>query len=191
MRSRPHGTVGSVQIGLVRFQPVVDAVRRVGWPLLVVAGLAQVAFCLAPWGASPNKAGASITGLGRVSVPGAGRADVAFLEAHTQRPAVTALVCGALIVMAALAGWWQRGHRWAPLSVAAAAALASVISTALVAADVTGSLLDHAVTAALGGDTTLRTGYGVVGALVIGGLALVGTLAALAGMCALGRRDHQ
>lgn len=179
MATTPHGTVGSVQTGVVRSRALPDAVRRVGWPLLVVAGLAQVAFCLGPWGASADKAGATITGLGRVSVPGADRVDVAFLEVHTQRPAVTALICGALVVFAGLYGWWQRRRRWIPLAVTVVAALASLIGTVPAVVDPTGSLLDRSVTAVLGGDTSLRLGYGSVVVLVLTVLTLAGTLGAL------------
>ena len=69
-----------------------DRVRALAWPLFAVSGLLIVGFSLVSWGDSDQGIDSKISGVGRVSVPGAQPEDVAFLEAHTQRPALVTIV---------------------------------------------------------------------------------------------------
>ncbi|MFW0796676.1 hypothetical protein AAFP30_22920 [Gordonia sp. CPCC 205515] len=157
---------------------------RVLWPATLVGGLLLVAFALVPWGTTDEGVRPAVTGLGRVSVPGARPEDVAFLEEHTERPALVTLALGAVIVVAAAIGWWRPTIlQWV---VVAVAALGTVIWTAIVLGDVAGHLFDSRVTEALGDDLpTMTPGYGVVGSLVVA-VVLIGMMG---GAVAVGRHS--
>ncbi|MGV9713871.1 hypothetical protein ACWDTI_24800 [Gordonia sp. NPDC003424] len=139
------------------------------WPATLVGGLLTVAFALVPWGTSDEGVRPSITGLGRVSVPGARPEDVAFLEAHTDRPGLVTLLVGTVVFVAAVGGWWRRAvFGWA-VGCVAVAALCAVVWTAIVLSNVAGHLFDDRVTEALGDDLpSMSPGYGLVGSLIVG-----------------------
>lgn len=152
---------------------------RFRWPATLVGGLLLVAFALVPWGASNQGVRPSITGLGRVSVPGARAEDVAFVEVHTQRPGLVTLLLGTVVFVAAAVAWWRAQlSRWAG-AVVAVAAVCAVVWTAVVLGDVAGHLFDDRVTEALGNDLPVMSpGYGLVGSVVVG-VVLVGMFVAV------------
>ncbi|WP_270483457.1 MULTISPECIES: hypothetical protein [Gordonia] len=94
-----------------------ERARALAWPLFAVSGLLIVAFSLVSWGDSSQGLNSKISGVGRVSVPGAAPEDVAFLEAHTQRPGLVTIILGAVIAAVAAVGWWRRRLRPIALSV--------------------------------------------------------------------------
>lgn len=167
-----------------------ERVRALAWPLFVVSGLLIVAFSLVSWGDSDQGLNSRISGVGRVSVPGAQPEDVAFLEAHTQRPALVTIALGAVIAAVAALGWWRRRLRWTALAVIGLAAVGAAVAAGIVLADPSGQLLDAAVTNTLdlsAGEQVLHPGYGVIAVLVVAVLVFVGVIAVIV---AEGRR-HQ
>ncbi|MGV9478966.1 hypothetical protein [Gordonia aichiensis] len=167
-----------------------DRVRALAWPLFAVSGLLIVAFSLVSWGDSDQGLDSKISGVGRVSVPGAQPEDVAFLEAHTQRPALVTIVLGVVIALAALAGWWRPRLRWTALAVLGLAAVGSAVAAGIVLADPSGQLLDAAVTNTLDlarGEQVLHPGYGVIAVLVV---AIIVFVCVIAVVVTTGRR-HQ
>ena len=155
--------------------PMTERARALAWPLFAVSGLLIVAFSLVSWGDSSQGLSSKISGVGRVSVPGAAPEDVAFLEAHTQRPGLITIVLGAVIAAVAAVGWWRRRLRPIALAVIGLAAA----TAAIVVADPSGQLLDDAVTSTLElapGEQILQPGDGVIAVLVVAILLAVGVV---------------
>ncbi|MFW0787025.1 hypothetical protein AAFP35_21215 [Gordonia sp. CPCC 206044] len=145
-----------------------EVLRRFTWPFALVGGLLVVAFSLVPWGRSDEGVRPSVSGLGRVSVPGAQPEDVAFLEEHTLRPGLITVVLGAVIVLFAAIGWWQPRVRWVTLAAIAIACAVSFGTAVVVLADPAGHLFDARVNEALDSSTPLLSpAYGPIGVLVV------------------------
>lgn len=158
----------------------IDPVRRILWPTSFIGGLLLVAFGLAPWGVSDQGVRPKVSGVGRVSVPGAGPEDVAFLENHTQRPALVVIVLAVVIALAAVVGWWRQPVFW-PATVAVAVGSAAVTGwTAIVLTAPDEHLFDGNVLGALDAPSTILTpGYGLIGALVVAAVVLIGSVIAM------------
>lgn len=159
--------------------PMTERARALAWPLFAVSGLLIVAFSLVSWGDSSQGLSSKISGVGRVSVPGAAPEDVAFLEAHTQRPGLVTIVLGAVIAAVAAVGLWRRRLRPIALAVIGLAAVGAAVAAAIVVADPSGQLLDDAVTSTLElapGEQILQPGYGVIAVLVVAILLAVGVV---------------
>ncbi|AZG45859.1 hypothetical protein [Gordonia insulae] len=155
-------------------------VHRFTWPAALGGGLLLVAFSLVPWGVSDEGVRPSITGLGRVSVPGAGPEDVAFLEDHTLRPGLVTVVVGIVIAVAAAAAWWRPRVRWPALIVIALASIVAMVAAVLTVANPAAHLLDDQVNRALDLDTPLISpGYGLIGVVVVS-IGIVGLMIAAA-----------
>ncbi len=156
------------------------SVRKFTWPIALVTGLLLVAFSLVPWGVSDQGVQPSITGLGRVSVPGAGPEDVAFLEEHTLRPGLVTVVLGAVIAVVAALAWWRPRLRRPAVVIVGLAAVGALIAAIPTLADPAGHLLDDQVNSALNSDSSLLgAGYGVIGVIVVG-IVLIGLVVAAA-----------
>ncbi|SKX84242.1 Uncharacterised protein [Mycobacteroides abscessus subsp. abscessus] len=156
-----------------------ERARALAWPLFAVSGLLIVAFSLVSWGDSSQGLNSKISGVGRVSVPGAAPEDVAFLEAHTQRPGLVTIILGAVIAAVAAVGWWRRRLRPIALSVIGLAAVGAAVAAGIVIADPSGRLLDDAVTSTLDlapGEQILQLGYGVIAVLVVAILVVLGVV---------------
>ncbi len=158
----------------------IDPVRRFLWPASLVGGLLLVAFGLAPWGVSDQGVRPKVSGVGRVSVPGAAPEDVAFLENHTQRPALVVIILAAVIAIAAVVGWWRQSAFWPAIVVVASGSAAVTVWTAIVLTAPDEHLFDDSVLGALDAPSTILTpGYGLIGALVVAAVMLVGSVTAM------------
>ncbi|GAB89743.1 hypothetical protein [Gordonia rhizosphera] len=156
------------------------SVRRFTWPIALVAGLLLVAFSLVPWGVSDQGVQPSITGLGRVSVPGAEPGDVAFLEEHTLRPGLATVVLGTVIAVVAALAWWRPRLRWPAVVIVGLGAVAALVAAIPVLADPAAHLFDERVNDALSQDSPLvGVGYGLVGVTVVS-IVLIGLVVAVA-----------
>lgn len=90
----------------------VEGLRRWVWPAALAGGLLLVLFAQVEWGSTDEGVQPSITGLGRVTVPGASDEDVAYFFAdNTDRPGLTVLVAGIVVAVAAALGWWRERLR--------------------------------------------------------------------------------
>ncbi|MEE3849563.1 hypothetical protein VZC37_04425 [Gordonia sp. LSe1-13] len=155
-------------------------VRRFTWPIAAVAGLLLVAFSLVPWGVSDAGVQPSITGLGRVRVPGAAPEDVAFLEEHTMRPGLWTVVLGALIAVVALVAWWRPALRWPAVVIVGLCAIGALAVAIPTLADPGAHLFDQRVQDAVRVESPLiDVGYGLLGVLFVG-IALIGLVVAAA-----------
>lgn len=147
------------------------------WPAACVAGLLLIAFAQVKWGISDEGVQPSITGLGRVSVPGASADDVAyFFDGQTRRPGLWVVIAGAVVAVAALAGWLRRGIRWPMAAVVTAAAVVSLAVAVWTISDPAARLFSERLTEALDLDLpTMQPGYGVIGTAVVA-VVLVGLM---------------
>ncbi|GAC68462.1 hypothetical protein [Gordonia soli] len=158
-----------------------DQFRRFLWPGLFVGGLLLVGFSLAPWGTSDQGVRPSVSGVGRVSVPGASAEDVAFLEQHTQRPGLVVIGAAVLILIAAADGWWRPQAFWYASAIVGIPAVGVLIWSIVTVASPEQRLFDDQVIDALDGPSSiLAPGYGVVGTAVVSAVMIVGVLGAIA-----------
>ncbi|NDZ96032.1 hypothetical protein G3I13_05375 [Streptomyces sp. SID6673] len=152
--------------GVDRSRP--DHVRRWTWPAGVLGGLLLVAFSLVPWGVCDQGVKPSVTGLGRVSVPGAAPEDVAFLEDLTRRPGLITVAVGVVIAIAAALAWWRSEVRWPAVVVVGIASVVSLVVAVVTLSDPGKHLFESRVTDAIDADTPIiSVGYGLVGVLVV------------------------
>ena len=152
----------------------IDRLRGLVWPIACVAGLLLVALAQVKWGVSDEGVRPSITGLGRVSVPGAAAEDVEyFFDGQTRRPGLIVIVAGAVVALAAALGWWRASLRW-PAIVVVGLGGAVALGVAVVAlSDPAGHLFSERLTEALDLDLpTMQPGYGLIGTLIVGVLVL-------------------
>ncbi|WAC54066.1 hypothetical protein [Gordonia sp. SL306] len=149
-------------------RPRPDHVRRWTWPAGLLGGLLLVAFSLVPWGVSDQGVKPSVTGLGRVSVPGAAPEDVAFLEDLTRRPGLITVVVGVVIAIAAALAWWRSELRWPAVVVVGVGSVVSLVVAVVTLSDPGKHLFESRVTDAVDADTPIiSVGYGLVGVLVV------------------------
>ena len=141
---------------------------------LLICGVALASLTLAEWGVGDEGVRPAVTGLGKVSVPGASPADVVFLEEHTQRPAVPLLFCGALIVLIAAAMWLHDIVFWTGLIVLGIIFAIASVRTVQVIADPAPRMFDSLVTTELESDMpAMSAGWGAYAALAVCVVALV------------------
>lgn len=154
---------------------IVARLRVLVWPAALVGGLLLVLFAQVEWGSTDEGVQPSITGLGRVTVPGASDEDVAFFfEDNTDRPGLSVVVLGAVIAVVAALGWWRARLRPAAIGVIG---LASVIAAAVgirTLGDPAAHLFSDRVTEALDLELpTMQPGYGLIGTVVVAVLLFV------------------
>ncbi|MCX2963424.1 hypothetical protein [Gordonia aquimaris] len=155
-------------------------IRRFTWPIAALGGLLLIGFSLVPWGISDEGVQPSITGLGRVRVPGATAEDVAFLEEHTLRPGLWTVTFGAIITVVSLLAWWRPRLRWPAVAVVGLGAVATLAVTIPALADPGGHLFDQQVQDAIRVESPLvDVGYGLLGILIVA-IALIGLVVAAA-----------
>ncbi|MYR06846.1 hypothetical protein GTV32_11255 [Gordonia sp. SID5947] len=151
-------------------------VRRWTWPAGLIGGLLLVALSLVPWGVSDQGVKPSVTGLGRVSVPGAAPEDVAFLEDLTRRPGLVTVIVGVVIAIAAALAWWRSELRWPAVVVVGVGAVVALVVAVVTLSDPGKHLFESRVTDAVDSDTPIiSVGYGLVGVLVVS-VVLIGLM---------------
>ncbi|MFW0789520.1 hypothetical protein [Gordonia sp. CPCC 205333] len=143
-------------------------------PVFVVFGLALFGLSFASWGVGKEGVEPSVSGLGKVSVPGASAEDVAFLQNHTGHPGLWTLILGAVIAVVGVLMWWRTEFRRGGALIAAVAGLGAAIWTVVTISAPERRLFDTSVNDALdAGSSVLQPGWGLLGSLAIA-LACVG-----------------
>ncbi|MDL9936199.1 hypothetical protein QSJ18_05545 [Gordonia sp. ABSL1-1] len=144
------------------------------WPVAFVSGLLLVAFAQVRWGVSDEGVRPSITGLGRVSVPGATDEDVDyFFDGQTRRPGLVVVVAGSAIAAAALVGWWKRPARPVAMAVIGIGAVTALVVGIRTVRDPAAHLFSDRLTQALDLDLPdIQPGYGLVGVVGVAGVLL-------------------
>ncbi|MBM7277923.1 hypothetical protein JTZ10_09150 [Gordonia rubripertincta] len=154
---------------------IVDRLRTYVWPAALVGGLLLVLFAQVEWGSTDEGVQPSITGLGRVTVPGASDEDVAFFfEDNTDRPGLSVVILGAVIALVAALAWWRERLRPAAIGVIGLAAVVALVVGIRTLSDPAAHLFSDRVTEALDLELpTMQPGYGLLGTVVVAVLLLV------------------
>ncbi|GAB18860.1 hypothetical protein GOEFS_068_00050 [Gordonia effusa NBRC 100432] len=122
----------------------------------------------ASWGIGKEGIEPSVSGHGKVSVPGATADDVAFLQDHTGHPGVWTLVLGVVIAIAGALGWWRTEMRTVGAVVAALGGLGAMIWAIITVSGPERRLFDASVNDALdAGSSVLQPGWGLLGTLAV------------------------
>ncbi|MXP23288.1 hypothetical protein GIY30_18285 [Gordonia sp. HNM0687] len=155
-------------------------IRRFTWPIAALGGLLLIGFSLVAWGVSDEGVQPSITGLGRVRVPGATAEDVAFLEEHTMRPGLWTVMFGSMVTVVSVLAWWRPRLRWPAVLIVGLSAIGALAVTIPTLADPGAHLFDQQVQDAVRVESPLiDVGYGLLGTLIVG-IALIGLVVAAA-----------
>ncbi|MBD0861778.1 hypothetical protein IA539_11225 [Gordonia sp. zg691] len=153
----------------------VDRLRGFVWPAALVGGLLLVLLAQVEWGSTDEGVQPSITGLGRVTVPGASDEDVAFFfEDNTDRPGLSVILLGAVIAVVAALAWWRARLRPAAIGLIGLASVIALVVGIRTLSDPAAHLFSERVSQALDLDLpTMQPGYGLVGTVVVAVLLLV------------------
>lgn len=149
-------------------------IRKWCAPILVLGGLVLFGLAFAPWGIAREGVQPSVSGLGKVTVPGATADDVAFLQDHTGRPGLITLLLGVVIIVAAGLAWWRTELTRVGLAVAALAATVAAGWAVLTVSSPESKLFDAAVNEALDDrSSVLAPAWGLFGSAAVAGLCIV------------------
>lgn len=162
----------------------VEGLRRWVWPAALAGGLLLVLFAQVEWGSTDEGVQPSITGLGRVTVPGASDEDVAYFFAdNTDRPGLTVLVAGIVVAVAAALGWWRERLRPAAIGVIGVASAVALVAGAMVLADPAAHLFTDRVARALDSELPrMDPRYGLIGTVAVAAGLIVVAVSAIASM---------
>ncbi|MEO9326753.1 hypothetical protein [Gordonia aurantiaca] len=163
---------------------IVERLRAWVWPAALAGGLLLVLFAQVEWGSTDEGVQPSITGLGRVTVPGASDEDVAFFfEDNTERPGLTVVVAGVVIAVIAASAWRRERLRPAAIGLIGVASIVVLVVGVRTMTDPAAHLFSDRVAQALDLELpTMDPGYGLIGTVVVPIALLVMVVFGIAGL---------